>query len=776
MSAVPQTLRCIVVSPNHPVDVQDVDAPARATAHAYGTLLYVRLPALFEVDALDFTLDSLLGDRTEEADSVLIKCHSAVFRAITGSRKVMNRLDARFPHARVRLLHWAGVTHEILSVPSLERDLDFGPELVALARDVDFMVGLNEPGATLPSNPEFHYEGPNGLHYEEFVRAGHAFQSVDAIEGAAFWLLPYFHKLDLVLFDSWTMLAFGHGAAAYCAREAPKRTPRLPVIECAEEYVEGPRLQQRLSSIAALSTGRIRTMIVTSVHSSGATEKALVGVCGNAGVQVARVVRLYANGAAELAPVRPLTTLHELTSPVRSSSPGVCSSCLNQRKSVVPIDKRSLLLALTAAVEEARITAGRADGPREFLATYSSTGCVSVHRSLPGGGRHHMIYIDVERLLGSARFTGKVKEAAEGFRERADVVLCPTHPAAVRIGEVVARALDVRLVVAEQKAYANLDGQDLQALQQAEHILFIDDVAITGSRMRRVKSSLMHARIITDRRDAAINFLVGVARPAETRAWKGVLDMVGRDNFVAVETIALPNWDQRQCPWCTELSYLQEYQRTRTIGDLLLARLQRLQNTADGLIGDLFLPSALDAGGRVRRIPQDEVGESAFEAAKAALGTQALRAYAFSELGQGSIFGQLKETELFVAVAAAMQSLRDAGELSERTQYPLSRVLDPHLYFLGRFYANIIVACVLRAARRRDIRTVDIEPVLRRACGERLLEPESLELRAELFLAIAEGRLPLPEEVSDKRSLLGMHPSIRDFALWLAAREGVQGL
>jgi hypothetical protein len=773
MTAEPPTVRCIVVSPNHSLDVQDVDAPAREIVHTHGTVLYVRLPALFEADALDFTLDSLLGDRTAEADTVLIKCHAAVFADISQSAKVMNRLESRFPQAKVRLLHWAAASHEVVSVPSLDRDPDLGPDLVGIARDVDFLVGMGEPGATLPSNPEFHYEGPNGLHYDQFVRAGHAFQSVDAIEGAAFWLLPYFHKLDLVLLDSWTMLAFGHGVAAYCAREAPGRTPRPPVIECAEEYVEGPRLQQRLSAIAALTTGHLRTLIVTSVHSTGATERALLDVCASAGAQVSRIVRLFGNGDAELTPGKPVTTMHHLTSPVNSSPAGVCRSCLQQRKSVVPIDKRSLLLALTAAVEEARITVGRAEGPRAFLAAYGSTGCVSVHRSQPGGGRHHMIYIDVERLLSSGTFSKKVKVAAEGFRGHADVVLCPTHPAAIGIGQVVAGTLGVRLVIAEQKAYANLEGQDLQALQQAEHILFVDDVAITGSRMRRVKSSLMHARIITDRRDAEVNVLVGVARPAETRAWSGVLDMVGRKNFVAVESIELPNWDQRQCPWCSELGHLQEYQQTRTISDLLLVRLQRLQNTADGLTGDLFLPSATDAGGRVRRIAQDEVGESAFEAAKAALDKKALRAFAFSDLGQGSIFGQLKEAELFVAVAASLQALRNAGELSERTQYPLSRVLDPHLYFLGRFYANIIVACVLRAARRRDIRTVDIEPVLRRACGERLVEPESLELHAELFLAMAEGRLPIPEEVSDNRSFDGMHPSIRDFALWLASRKSI---
>jgi hypothetical protein len=118
-------------------------------------------------------------------------------------------------------------------------------------------------------------------------------------------------------------------------------------------------------------------------------------------------------------------------------------------------------------------------------------------------------------------------------------------------------------------------------------------------------------------------------------------------------------------------------------------------------------------------------------------------------------------------VASALQTLRGQKLLSDRSQYPLSRVLDPYLYFLGRFYANRIIACILRAARRRDLRTVDIESVLRRAAGERLAEPESLELRAELILAMADGKLPWPQEMSRPDVLLDIDPGVREFTHWL---------
>ncbi len=137
-------------------------------------------------------------------------------------------------------------------------------------------------------------------------------------------------------------------------------------------------------------------------------------------------------------------------------------------------------------------------------------------------------------------------------------------------------------------------------------------------------------------------------------------------------------------------------------------------------------------------------------------------------MGRAEIFGaNLTDAQLFASVASAIQKLRNGKKLSERSQYPLSRVLDPHLYFSGRFYANRIVACILRAARRRDLRTVDIESVLRRAAGERLMEAESLELRAELILAMAQGKLPWPEEISRAVVLTEVDHPIREFAHWL---------
>lgn len=243
----------------------------------------------------------------------------------------------------------------------------------------------------------------------------------------------------------------------------------------------------------------------------------------------------------------------------------------------------------------------------------------------------------------------------------------------------------------------------------------------------------------------------GVARPSSGDGMEGVADYVGRANVAAVEYIELPNWGADECPWGRELALLSHHRADHQLSEGLKHCLARVEDVRTGLTEELFLPASTRAGGTVRALSRRSVTRAQFQAAEQALPPEfrVNREYTFSELGQGSIFGaNLGEVWLFVAVAASIQNLRSSKRLSERSQYPLSRVLDPHLYFLGRFYANLIIACILRASRRRDLRTVDIEPVLRRAAGERLREPESLELRTELILAMTEGKLPWPQEMS----------------------------
>lgn len=758
------TIRCLAISPHHADETHEIDLDGELDDRR---VFYVRLPATFEIEYLDFELDRILGNRSDEADLVLVRLHSRLFEQIESSEEVRNAILKRFGYAIVRVIHWDQkvLAHALLDWLTLAPVVD--ATILDIARSIDFEIGLEEPGALLPANPEFHYDGPNGLHYESFVRASYAFQSTDAIEGAAFWILPYLSGVNLIVLDSWTMLGLGHIVASYAQRELSAVISPKPEVECGEEYGEAVYLETRLSARVQEARGGVRALLITSVHSTGATESRVIGASEGAGVEVAWIVRIYSNQREDREATA--VTLHFLREAIEPVAPGHCSSCLHARKSNVPIDRRSLLLTLTAAVEETRITINSADSARSFLEAYADVAPVSIHRTDVASNRHQMLYVDVERLLGSREFRSRLQSKIDPLREKFDLVLSPQHDAAVAFGAAVAERLDVHHLIADQKHFGDLAGEDRASLFGAESILFVDDVMITGNRLRRVKTELMHNRVITDKKDVSVSALVAVARPENANSWLGTQNMTGKLNLHWVEYLELPNWAEDECPWCWELAKLNEFGASHPLSDYLEERVGRLRNVEEGLRRDLFLASSSGAGGMTRSLGNRTLRKAEFGSAAQSLNDnyRIRRGYEFSELGQGSIFGRLKEVELFTAVAAAVQNLRNQKKLSDRPQYPLARVLDPYLYFLGRFYANIIVVSILRAVRRRDIRTVNLEGVLRQATGLRLSESESREIQAELMLAISQTKLPLPQETAIPDTFEEMDSAVSEFLRWL---------
>lgn len=112
------------------------------------------------------------------------------------------------------------------------------------------------------------------------------------------------------------------------------------------------------------------------------------------------------------------------------------------------------------------------------------------------------------------------------------------------------------------------------------------------------------------------------------------------------------------------------------------------------------------------------------------------------------------EADLFVTVASAAQELRSSDELHPDDYHqPLAKVLDPYLYLRGRYYDPVIIASILRSTRRHDLRASSVENLLRRAVAEKLQHSVYRELRGELLLAIAHGKLPRPHELRTDRAL-----------------------
>ena len=112
---------------------------------------------------------------------------------------------------------------------------------------------------------------------------------------------------------------------------------------------------------------------------------------------------------------------------------------------------------------------------------------------------------------------------------------------------------------------------------------------------KRVVQEKRHLRETSIHSLSRMHFLVGLLRPGDQSTMKNYTELgskfVGPATVSVLERVHLPNWGQRECPWCIEQNKIEETLSDSSLDgstkDLLVRRLDQL--TSDGLRGtDVF--------------------------------------------------------------------------------------------------------------------------------------------------------------------------------------------
>jgi hypothetical protein len=701
----------------------DVPLPAdgAATSPVNATVLYIPVPRWANPRQIDTHVNLLDDQYRQSAELVVIRIHPQRL-ADFGESNAAEDIAERFPGTPVLLLSWRGDFFlEPCGGPPLG-DLGVDDEALTYAlRHADARALVERSGVILPADETFHYEGPNGRHYESFVRVGTAIQSVDSLDGLAFWLLNQLARSPLIVLDSWTILSLGLNCERYLNQvEQALHDPssiedpgedraRVVAVECQRRYGEPRgRLQQRLSNIHKQSqSSPPPVLVLMSVSSTGDSANALSAECARAGFEQIQAVSLF---TATETKDEGFCALPEITKHWHESE---CPHCRDGSQSV-RVMADTYLLDLAAAVRsDVVIRVLHVQQAREFFERYAGAEIVSVHRTQEGDERHHALFLDVNQLLSHETFLQRLDAELE---ELADVqlVLCPEHRAGEGLAATVAEKLGVPTIAADPKRLPSLSAEERALFDGVRKLLIVDDIVMTGTRLRRYRNYLHRAGLSSDA-DFELHFLAGVARPDSLRRLQGIVDYAHfPQRFHYVELLILPNWGRDECPWCAELDLLKQYSSYVEDSPILEGRLQALKDTASGLQADLFLHWAIDN--------PPPVGPW--------------------QLGPGSIFGVRTEAELFAGVANALQVLRSEGELNERFTLPVAKVLDQRFAFSGRFYDTVITACLLRATRRHDLRAPAIDRDLEAEVRERLQDGSHVSLQGELLFALYRRHLP----------------------------------
>lgn len=686
--------------------------------------LYIPVPRQWGVHDLANEIVDLLEGQAGESDVLVFRAHGTEGEGMLEQMRDSYLLERA--GRRVWLLHLEEGQPRLTDVATGKRPLgrDQETECVNMLRECELTSYARLPGVYLEGSETFHYVGPNKKHYRAFFRVGSILRSLEAVDSMCFWLTPLIRHADMLLLDSATILSVGLRSADYLHEAGVREGTRLGVEALRRYREEEITLAPRLERLGGRSGAQL--VFLESVSSTGGLVEYVRETCGeHLGFEVTPVPMFSTTAVAEATAINPLCHIGEASNALAEP----CELCEqgSQRVNLLPA---SYTLEVAAAVDTTTITKKDAERGKKYLEDYAGTDCVSLHRTQPDSDRHHMIYIDAGELLDSSRrFKARLRKQLEGLEGQPGAILTPTHDAGRKLGEYVRGRLQVPLLHREDTALPNtaeevndLPEAWISSLKSHPLLLLIDDVVITGTRLRRYLNSL--GPLFAAVPGLQIVYLVGIARPEHRDALTSVPQMLrGRGVFKAAEEIVLPHWGQVHCPWCRELDEIDALRREGVpLEGALLDRYELLRDTRRGIRGNEALLSWEGTG--MNGLPC-------------------------------SIFGDGSLSEMFLSVAASLQSLRNDGRLVEEFRPPLAKVLHPTETFEQRFFEYRIQLLIVRGCRSHDLNTPlvqrDLNAMLsRRLAGDRepserepcRIDGEVREQRAELVLAAAQGKLP----------------------------------
>ena len=751
------------------LDAGDGTIPVLLAQHSVGQ----SLEALFETLYTDFAearrgsawiiLRPDVRDRFAPADLVATLTHdntaapteSPFLTALRDARSDPELSFARLLDTPVVVLHADGDELRVSdNVNPAASDAAFAARgvneeaMLATLRSKEMACLVERSRALLPVIPGSFYRAPSDRLARAFLRVGNIQYSRHAIDAVCFWLLPYTRDCDAVLVDTWSISSIGFALAGLMG--AVRGKAPLPVEMLSQYQDRSPermalaaealdRLSAELSAgTSAEEDGPPKRVacVLSATHTGSLVEvlDSLVEMSGF-GLELSFIALFQMGADLGIPSLCDISTTPEFRPLEPDEGKG---------RTVVEVDPRSYFPLSHADVELcARVR--HAQAAREFMEVFGGLNVVSVHRDHRPDGptRHHAFHIDTERLIATPAFRDRAAAQLLALEPRPMLIVTPAHAAAHELGAFASAVLSnmgpvphyehSSLSFSETEPERTSDQalrQMLMALGPEGAVLILDDAFITGTRLSGYQNRL---RAMGCR--ARVHYHVAVARPADPSVWTQAKTMLGwrpppdRVPFAVntVETtftICLPNWQERDCPWCAEQRL---YERVVVEG---------------GELPPFF------AARRSRLVDGHEAGLSNDAALQDGFAT-AMR------LERSSIFAPegASQAETFAAVASALQTLRtvpeaDLPKLGPR-RHPLSTVLKATEYLRDTFTDSIVRAAFLRAAIPEEIVYADAaREADRQSLIEAIVSDASAhvsDLSHEIILASALGKGDLSE-------------------------------
>ena len=715
---------------NAPVETENL-----ADAPSIGSLMWVPFPRFIDPTQLDFFI-AHAPPFVLRSDAVIVGLHPESAAKVLGVDYILDDVARRIEGSPLLVVHHNDGKPVVEHVRGRKVEGLDSPSTLERIREQDIAEVVRRPGAELPKHSGIHYEGPNGDHYEAFLRPGFAARSIEELDRLAFWLAPMLPKKKSYLVDHSSMISLAYHIGRYSIDLGGSGEIRVESLRAYDE--DRDVLARRLKGAFGAVEPDAGAVLV-SVNSSGRLVRdVLLPAMADAGFIEPTGVAL---AGTPNPPEHALPALTILNDDFKRYSSEDCPSCAQNNTTLIPIRHDSYLLDLAAYVQTVAITRAVARPSTEVIERYRGLGAFCVHKT-HADNRHHAYFVDLLPILDSKEFRQRLTEAVRPWQGIGiDLIVHPGHEAAAELASLAAKELGVAHVMAsDERRLRQLPAAEMKVLTDARRVCFVDDVVISGARLFGYRTSFDAVRRECGATEYTLYGLVGIARTASEKALMGISDVLHHSavdpRFLSVERLYLPAWDESQCRWCAELRALDGIPDEVKDRPLIRDRLRALRDP-DGLGENLFLPWT--GGPRKRRA---SVVTQAEEEPK----------NRYWELGPNSIFGELQGADLAVSVAAVLQRMRGKrrqvdgtwreSDLDEEFHTPIAKILDPELFVAARYHEPVLLASILRASKRHDIRPPGDASALQERIDILASDEGSKDLHGELMLAALLDQLP----------------------------------
>ena len=628
-----------------------------------------------------------------------------------------------------------------------------GPDVQALCinwlRKTELYSFVARSNALFKARENFLYRSPSQKYFSTFLRVGNIQMNREVLDAVFFWMLPNLSDRDAILTETWSISSIALNAARLLDlyRFSLNRDHDNPCrVNFLSSYHDGSLdvVPDTLDALRRVSDGGLRPVLVLiSAISTGNALRNLRDTIAISGFDPTSFSYLALFKLSQGTDVEALCDLATFDGQrfQQTERPDDKTIIEIDRHTYFPLSMRETTVVINKAA---------AHPAKQFFTDYQGSGTLSLHRDskdLNGlTRRHHGIYIDVVAMLDTTQFQSKFDSKVSEVDRRPALIVVPPHTAGQKMGKYVSQWLRSRFGNSNEVIVHQSLGPDdpetpksqIQKLGTDDLILILDDVSVTGQRLSWYQRNLRELKY-----RGRIHYLIGVSRPESDGSWDiRVRELSFRSNHpsqqhivACVEKVILPNWEERACPWCRELS--------------VLANLNRMN--ADRL-------------GEARSLLQQRIRDLTCAPLNNGLVDNAIWHNDYSpgpQLTENSLFIEHRNAttaDAIAAVAAAIQQMRVREGLPQNNtdtqkleaEYPHVSVIDTDNYFgTTRFNDLLLRLAILRSAKRNELERWEDpkEAERRQKVREFLLQNDENgnAIRLELAVAILEGKVPRPD-------------------------------